>query len=50
MNGRNSDNTLIQRAAGLGAVDLAGDGMAATYKWIHGEMAPDEERVLQPTA
>ena len=36
--GRNSDNTLIQEAAGLGAVDPLEDGMEKTYAWIHDDI------------
>ena len=37
MNGRNSDNTLIKKAARLGAGIRLRDGMERTYHWIHEE-------------
>ena len=48
--GRNSDNTRILELMGWEPSISLADGMAATYEWIHEEMTPSEDRVLQPTA
>lgn len=39
VNGRNSDNTLIQKAFGWEPGTRLRDGMEKTYRWIHDEMA-----------
>jgi nucleoside-diphosphate-sugar epimerase len=48
--GRNSDNTLIRARLGWEPTIPLAVGMAKTYDWIKGQMAPDEERVLSATA
>jgi nucleoside-diphosphate-sugar epimerase len=40
VNGRNSDNTLIQSAFGWEPSTRLKDGLAKTYAWIHDQMAP----------
>lgn len=39
VNGRNSDNTLIQKVFGWEPSTRLRDGMEKTYRWIHDEMA-----------
>jgi len=38
VNGRNSDNTLIQKVFGWEPSTRLRDGMEITYRWIHDEM------------
>jgi nucleoside-diphosphate-sugar epimerase len=40
VNGRNSDNTLIQSAFGWEPSTKLKDGLAKTYAWIHDQVAP----------
>jgi GDP-D-mannose 3',5'-epimerase len=40
VNGRNSDNTLIQKLMGWEPSTRLRDGMELTYRWIHDQMAP----------
>src|SRR2546421_7458642 len=40
VNGRNSDNTLIQKLMGWQPNTRLRDGMEKTYRWIHDQMAP----------
>jgi nucleoside-diphosphate-sugar epimerase len=39
VNGRNSDNTLIQKLMGWEPDTKLRDGMERTYRWIHDQMA-----------
>lgn len=38
--GRNSDNSLIRRSLGWAPSIALADGMTATYRWIHDQIAP----------
>ena len=38
VSGRNSDNTLIQQDARLGALHPLRDGLEQTYRWIYDEL------------
>jgi GDP-D-mannose 3',5'-epimerase len=40
VNGRNSDNTLIQKVFGWEPSTKLRDGLERTYRWIYGQMAP----------
>ncbi len=40
VNGRNSDNTLINKVFGWEPDTKLRDGMERTYKWIYDQMAP----------
>ena len=40
VNGRNSDNTLIQKLMGWEPATRLRDGMELTYRWIYDQMAP----------
>lgn len=40
VNGRNSDNTLIQKVFGWEPSTKLRDGLEQTYRWIHDQMAP----------
>ena len=42
VNGRNSDNTLIQKVFGWEPSTRLRDGLAQTYRWIYDQMAPQE--------
>jgi nucleoside-diphosphate-sugar epimerase len=43
VNGRNSDNTLIQKTFAWQPRTKLRDGMAKTYEWIHAEMVANKE-------
>jgi nucleoside-diphosphate-sugar epimerase len=47
VNGRNSDNTLIQKVFGWEPSTKLRDGLERTYRWIYDQMAP---RSAKPTA
>src|SRR5439155_18539793 len=40
VNGRNSDNTLIQKVFGWEPSTRLRDGLERTYRWIHDQIAP----------
>lgn len=46
VNGRNSDNTLIQKYLGWEPSIPLRDGMAKTYAWIHGEFSKKNQEVV----
>jgi nucleoside-diphosphate-sugar epimerase len=46
VNGRNSDNTLIQKVFGWEPSTKLRDGLAITYQWIHDEMARGGDSVV----
>ena len=46
VNGRNSDNTLIQKVFGWEPGTRLRDGMEKTYRWIHDEMAAGGNSVV----
>ena len=50
VNGRNSDNTLIQKVYGWEPSTRLRDGLERTYQWIHGEIAQKSSRPLQTAA
>jgi nucleoside-diphosphate-sugar epimerase len=51
VNGRNSDNTLIQKVFGWEPSTKLRDGLERTYQWIYSQMAgPSSARVQQPVA
>ena len=43
VNGRNSDNTLIQKVFGWEPSTRLRDGMEQTYRWIHDQMIARKE-------
>ena len=49
VNGRNSDNTLIQKVFGWEPATRLRDGMEKTYAWIHDEMTSGRESVVNRT-
>ncbi len=48
VNGRNSDNTLINQVLGWEPDTKLRDGMEKTYKWIHDQMAPRAAGARKP--
>jgi nucleoside-diphosphate-sugar epimerase len=48
VNGRNSDNTLIQKLMGWEPNTKLRDGMELTYRWIHDQMAPRYSGAKRP--
>ena len=50
VNGRNSDNTLIQKVFGWEPSTRLRDGLERTYKWIHGEIAGKPSVPVRATA
>jgi nucleoside-diphosphate-sugar epimerase len=46
VNGRNSDNTLIQKTFGWQPSTKLRDGMEKTYRWIYDEIASGAESVV----
>ena len=46
VNGRNSDNTLIQQVFGWQPATRLRDGMEKTYRWIHDEMTSGRSSVV----
>lgn len=46
VNGRNSDNTLIQKTFGWQPSTRLRDGLERTYEWIHGEMVRGGDSVV----
>ncbi|HET6408135.1 MAG TPA: NAD-dependent epimerase/dehydratase family protein [Chthoniobacteraceae bacterium] len=49
VNGRNSDNTLIQKTFGWEPSTKLRDGLEITYRWIHDEMAKGGDSVVNRT-
>jgi nucleoside-diphosphate-sugar epimerase len=50
VNGRNSDNTLIQKYLGWAPGVRLRDGLELTYRWIYDQMTGDRERLQIPNA
>ena len=46
VNGRNSDNTLIQKVFGWEPATRLRDGMEKTYRWIYDELASGRASVV----
>jgi nucleoside-diphosphate-sugar epimerase len=46
VNGRNSDNTLIQKIFGWEPATRLRDGLEKTYRWIHDEMTSGHSSVV----
>ena len=46
VNGRNSDNTLIQKVFGWQPATRLRDGMEKTYRWIYDEMTSGRSSVV----
>ena len=49
VNGRNSDNTLIQKVFGWEPSTKLRDGLEITYRWIYDEIAKGGESVVNRT-
>ena len=49
VNGRNSDNTLIQKVFGWEPSTKLRDGLERTYRWIYDQIAPDASKRARKT-